>query len=350
MTKAEKWRILARIIAVSVPTGSLIGLGLGWLIGGTGESMVAGAVIGLLISAGIVSFDVTWALGLIPRRWREAPFLVVLITRSLVWLAVIVLGIGLPLFTVAGLSFSDVVDQTFLTVVAVTFVAALLGNFVGQVNRLLGRRVLVRLIVGRYHRPREEVRVFLLIDLRGSTQIAEQLGNLRYHAFLSQFISDVSASVVRYRGEVHRYVGDEVIVTWTAEAGLRDARCVKTVFAISDTLEEARPSYETDFGLVPTFWAGLHLGPVVTGEIGTIKHEIAFLGDTLNTAARIQQASRELHRPFLASAEVISALDLPGDIASESLGRIELRGVEDSVELFALTRADLSAPFPTLES
>ena len=338
MTQAEKWRTLGRALAFTIPPGALIGFGLGLLLGGAGASAAAGAVIGLLITAGMVTFNVSWAVGLIPRGWRESPFLVVLVTRSLVWLVVIIVGVSLPLLTVAGLSLADLVDQQFVIAVAGSFVAALVVNFVGQVNGLLGRGVLVGLILGRYHRPREEVRIFLLIDLRESTQIAERLGNLRYHAFLSRFISDVTAGVVRYRGEVHRYVGDEVILTWTAEEGLRDAGCVRAVFAVSDTLEAARTAYEADFGVVPSFWAGIHMGPVVTGEIGTVKHEIAFLGDTLNTASRIEQASKELRREVLASAAVISALDLPDDIGSESLGRIELRGVEDSVELFALTR------------
>lgn len=338
MTEAEKWRTLRQVLAATVPIGILIGVVLGWLIGGEGVSMVAGAVIGFLVSAGMVSFDVSWAVGLIPRAWRESPFLVVLLSRSLAWLAIIIVGIGLPLLTVAQVSLADVVDQAFVIAVVASFAAALLFNFVAQVNRLLGRRVLVRLILGRYHRPREEVRVFLLVDLRGSTQIAEQLGNFRYHAFLKRFISDVTASAMRYRGEVHRYVGDEVILTWTADEGLRDARCIKAVFAIADTLQAARPGYEADFGVMPDFWAGLHLGPVVAGEIGTIKHEIAYLGDTLNTAARIEQACKEFQRQFLASAEVVSSLDLPSEFASESLGRIELRGIENSLELFALTR------------
>ena len=231
MTEAEKWRALAQVLAVTVPVGTLIGFGLGWLIGGAGPSMAAGAVIGLLITAGIGAFNVSWAVGLIPRRWRESSFLTVLVTRSLVWLVVIVLGVSLPLLTVAGLSLADLVDQQFVISVTASFGAALLFNFLGQVNGLLGRGVLVGLILGRYHRPREEVRVFLLIDLRGSTQIAERLGNLRYHAFFSRFIGDVSASITRFRGEVHRYVGDEVILTWTAEEGLRDARCVRSVFA-----------------------------------------------------------------------------------------------------------------------
>lgn len=338
MTEAEKWRTLARALAVTGPPGALIGFGLSLLIGAAGASAAAGAVIGLSVTAGMVAFNVGWAVGLVPRGWRESPFLVVLVTRSLVWLLVIVLGVSLPLLTVAGVSFADLVDEQFVIAVAASFVATLLVNFVGQVNGLLGRGVLVGLILGRYHRPREEVRIFLLIDMRGSTQIAERLGNLRYHAFLSRFISDVTASVVRYRGEVHRYVGDEVILTWTAKEGLRDAGCVRAVFATSDTLDAARKEYEAEFGVVPGFWAGLHLGPVVTGELGTIKHEIAYLGDTLNVASRIEQAAKDLQRQVLASAAVLSAIDLPNDIASESLGRIQLRGVEDPVELFALTQ------------
>jgi adenylate cyclase len=338
VTDAEKWRTLARILAVTVPLGALIGSGLGWLIGGGGESMAAGALIGLLITAGMGSFNVSWSVGLIPRRWRDAPFLVVLLSRSLAWLAIIVVAVSLPLLTVAGLSSADLVDPQFVISIGASFAAALLFNFVAQVDGLLGRGVLVGLILGRYHRPREEVRVFLLIDLRESTQIAERLGNLRYHAFFSRFIGDVSASVVRHRGEVHRYVGDEVILTWTAEEGLRDARCVRAAFAISDTLEAARPAYEAEFGVVPRFWAALHLGPVVTGEIGTIKHEIAFLGDTLHEAARIQEAGKELRRQVVASAAVISALELPTDIAGERLGPIELRGVEGAMELFFIMR------------
>ena len=314
MTDAEKWRLLAKVLAFSVPGGLLIGLALGWFIGGTGASLASGAVTGVLVSMGFVSFEVSWAFELIPRRWREAPFLVVILSRSLVWLAILVAGIGLPLSLIVRVSLSELVDQTFVTVVAVSFVAALVANFVGQVNRLLGRGVLVHLIVGKYHRPRQETRVFLLIDLRESTQIAERLGNLRYHNFLKRFIADVTASVWRYRGEVHRYVGDQVILTWSAEEGLRDARCVEVVFAIADRLEAARPVYEADFRTAPSFWAGLHVGPVVTGEIGTIKHEIA-------------------------SAEVIAAVDLPSELTSKSIGAIKLRGVEDSVELFAIARA-----------
>ncbi len=337
MTRAEKWLTVTRVVAITAPLGVMVGLVPNVLGNDGSRSIVAGGLIGLLITVGMVSFEVSWAVELIPRRWREAPFLAVLVTRSLVWLAIIVIGISVPLLIVNQTPLSELTDPTIALSVGVSFAAALVINFIGQINRLLGRGVMVRLILGRYHRPREEVRIFLLIDLRGSTQIAERLGNLRYHGFLKRFISDVTINAMRHGGEVHRYVGDEVILTWKERSGLKDAACVESVFAMADAFETGGDEYMDDFGVVPSFWAGLHIGPVVTGEIGNVKHEIAYLGDALNTSARIEQACRQFQRPFLASADVVDALELPSDVEVESLGPIELRGRGSSMELFAIT-------------
>jgi adenylate cyclase len=340
MTRAEKWQTVVRVVAITAPLGIVVGV-VPNILGNDGiRSIVAGGLIGLLITIGMVSFEVSWAVGLPARRWREAPFLVVLVTRSLVWLMVIVVGISVPLLTVARTPPSDLTTAATAVSIGASFVAALVINFIGQVNRLLGRGVMIGLILGRYHRPREEERIFLLIDLRGSTQIAEQLGNLRYHGFLKRFIADVTTEIVRRGGEVHRYVGDEVIATWSKQRGVSDAACVLCVFAITDALDGARAEYDAEFGVTPAFWAGLHVGPVVTGEVGTVKHEIVHLGDTLNTSARIQEACRTFGRPFLASTDVIGAIDLPSDVSTESLGPIDLRGVGSSIELVALSRAE----------
>lgn len=338
MTRGEKWQTVIRVVAMTAPFGIVVGL-VPNLLGNEGTSaIVAGGLIGLLITIGMVAFEVSWTVELIPRGWREASFLAILISRSLVWLTIIVVGISVPLLTIGQNRLNELATPTTGIAVGIGFLAALVINFIGQVNRLLGRGVMVRLILGRYHRPREEVRIFLLIDLRGSTRIVEQLGNLRYHGFLKRFISDVTINGIRHGGEVHRYVGDEVILTWTERSGLKDAACVESVFAIADTFENSSDEYMDEFGVVPSFWAGLHIGPVVTGEIGNLKHEIVYLGDTLNTASRIEQACREYQRSFLASADIVEVLDLSPHVTAESLGHVELRGVAAPVELFSLDR------------
>ena len=92
--------------------------------------------------------------------------------------------------------------------------------------------------------------------------------------------------------------------------------------------------------------AGLHCGPVVTGEMGSVKREIVFLGDTVNTAARIQELCRETGDRVLASADLIDRLELPPGIAKRSLGDLRLRGKGADLALYALTKAPPRAGRP----
>jgi adenylate cyclase len=78
---------------------------------------------------------------------------------------------------------------------------------------------------------------------------------------------------------------------------------------------------------------------VVTGEMGSVKKEIVFLGDTVNTAARIQDLCRQTGDRVLASADLIDRLELPPGVAKRSLGDLRLRGKGAGLELYALTEA-----------
>ena len=152
--------------------------------------------------------------------------------------------------------------------------------------------------------------------------------------------ADVTESIVAQRGAIYKYVGDEIIVTWPLAAGLRDAHCVHACFDALEQLDERAKAYIRDFGHRANFRAALHCGPVAIGELGTIKMEIAFLGDTMNTAARLQQACRDTGQRVLASAALVNRLAaLPPGIAKRSIGRLRLRGKENEIELYALTAA-----------
>ena len=82
--------------------------------------------------------------------------------------------------------------------------------------------------------------------------------------------------------------------------------------------------------------------------MGSVKKEIVFLGDTVNTAARIQELCRQTGDRVLASADLIDRLELPPGVAKRSLGDLRLRGKGADLSLYALTkgpfgRADASA-------
>jgi adenylate cyclase len=211
-------------------------------------------------------------------------------------------------------------------------------NLFFVLRRLLGPRTLRALVTGRYHRPRQERRIVLFMDLVGSTALAEKLGDLAFHGFLNQVFYDVSDPVLETGGEIYRYVGDEVIVTWTFAHGIRDAACIRCVFDIINRLAARRADYQQRFGAIPRLRCALHAGNLIVGEMGEFKREIVMLGDIMNATARIEEVCRTTGHDVIAAAEVVHALSaLPAGIQAESLGVIPLRGKTAALELFALT-------------
>ena len=89
-------------------------------------------------------------------------------------------------------------------------------------------------------------------------------------------------------GEIYEYVGDEVVLTWKEERGIKDANCIRVFFDIDSVIEKKTQRYLDQFGVVPEYKAGVHVGEVMTAEIGDLKRGLVFNGDVLNTGARIQ--------------------------------------------------------------
>lgn len=76
-------------------------------------------------------------------------------------------------------------------------------------------------------------------------------------------------------GEVYQYLGDEMVITWTASEARERARPLACFFAIEQALEQAAPEFERDFGAVPRLRAALHAGPVIAGEVGESRRAAA---------------------------------------------------------------------------
>ncbi len=266
---------------------------------------------------------------------RQAPFLVYLGLRSLFYLGVILFMEAAVNWLMPG-SNGETAPITRADILFSLAVSVGYNLFFG-VDSLLGSGVLFAFIAGRYHRPRIEERALLFIDMRSSTAIAERLGELRFLDFLNRFITDLSLAIAEAGGDVHKYVGDEIIATWPLAAGRNDAGCVRACFAALDRLAARSADYEREFGLSADFRAGLHCGPVVVGELGYLKKEIALIGDAMNTAARIQQACRDTGCRVLASAALLERLvALPPGVGGRTLGLLPLRGKERAIELYAL--------------
>jgi adenylate cyclase len=332
--------LLARICAYSAFLGAAYGAIAVKLTEGSfaSASMLNGAAIGVMTTILCAGLDLMVMPTRLGAQIEHAPFIVVVLAKGL-WYGVAVtlaMILGTHLFGDEPWSWRE---TRFQVTVALSFLVAQLVSFTIVLSGHLGHGVLRNLATGRYHRPREEARVFLFVDMISSTTIAERIGPTAFLTLLDRFATDLAEPVIEHHGSIYRYVGDEVIVTWPEAKGIADANCVRCVLAMRAAIALRAAAYRNAFGLVPEFRAALHAGAVVAGEMGTAKREIVLLGDAVNTTARIEAACRELGHDSLLSGVLLERLQLPPGVSARPVGPIELRGKAQPMPLYALVAA-----------
>jgi adenylate cyclase len=224
----------------------------------------------------------------------------------------------------------------FLFFIAGFFVfGTVLMNFLSQINKKFGPGNLLFMFLGRYHHPRIEDRIFLFIDLKDSTTIAEKLGHIRYSRLLQSFFNDLNYVLPKYHGDIYQYVGDEAVVTWKKQAGLKDLNCIRFHYAFRKRIDRRSGYYQKKYSLVPDFKAGLNMGEVTAAEVGILKREIAYHGDVLNTAARIQQLCNEYGKSILTTQSVVVYLP-KRDFNIQLLGEKILKGKVKPEKIYSI--------------
>ncbi|MGB5873790.1 MAG: adenylate/guanylate cyclase domain-containing protein [Bacteroidota bacterium] len=213
---------------------------------------------------------------------------------------------------------------------------SILLNFVLQVSRKFGPGNLSKLITGKYQNPKEEERIFLFLDLKGSTTIAEQLGHKAYSRFLRDCYHDLTDVVLANRAEIYQYVGDEVVLSWGVQEGLDDLSCLKTFFAYEEKLQDRESYYRQRYATSPEFKGGMDMGIVTAAEIGDIKREIAYHGDVLNTASRIQGQCKVFEKSLLVSGNLARNLTRMNGFVKNLVGELELRGKKKAVAVYSI--------------
>ncbi|WP_192347346.1 adenylate/guanylate cyclase domain-containing protein [Algoriphagus sp. Y33] len=212
----------------------------------------------------------------------------------------------------------------------------LIINFVNQVNKKYGPGVLAPLLLGRYRNPKEENRIFMFMDLKSSTTIAEQLGHLKYSSFIRDCFWDINKVLFPFRAQVYQYVGDEIVVTWPVSVGVKNHFCIRFYFACKQQFLSRAEHYKTTYGLLPEFKAGMHMGKVTAVEIGEIKKDIAYHGDTLNTAARIQGVCNDYKENIIVSDYVIERLGIDPRMKVKTLDKVLLRGKTEKIGIVSV--------------
>ncbi|MEO8067273.1 MAG: adenylate/guanylate cyclase domain-containing protein [Flavobacteriales bacterium] len=209
-----------------------------------------------------------------------------------------------------------------------------------QVEEALGRRMLFGALLGWYDKPKAQERIVLTMDLQGSTALAERMGDMRYFRFLNFTHSLMTDAVLHNEAEIHKYVGDEVIFTWTMRTGARNHNCLDLCFDVAESIKEHEQFFRDEFGAVPQFWAAVHGGRVITAQVGHIKRVIDHSGDVMNTVSRMLGLCKDLNERLLVSGELLERLGDIGDRFTIGVEQIlPVKGRKREVRVHSVRRA-----------
>lgn len=283
-------------------------------------------------------------------RMRRLPFGCIIFLKSLLYLvslafagACVLLAFRLFLFSPAELaSIMGTVTPRFLISISVWLTTCILAiNFVMEVRRKVGPGNLSALFTGRYRRPRIEDRIFLFLDLKASTTIAERLGPEKYSLLLRQCFYDLNDVVLTYRAQIYQFVGDEVVLTWLNQDPDSPSRSLRAFFDFEEKLRSRKALYERKFGVVPIFRGGIDVGDVTATEVGDIKREIAYHGDPLNTAARLLELSKDYGQRLVISGKMKAEISSSSEFIIEHQGEVRLRGKTEKVAIYTVNHDKL---------
>lgn len=283
-------------------------------------------------------------------RIRRLPYSVLLLFRVVLYFIITLTSIYILLIVYlksnglesSSLSEPKIVEEInnvyFLSNINILYLLLVIlsVSFLWQLKPFFGKGIIFNYLVGKYHKPVSEERIFMFLDLDNATTLAEKLGSEKYSLLLSDFFNDLDSAFNKTRGSVHQYVGDEVVVIWKIKKGLKNNNCLKSYFLAMEILVKNKDYYLNKYKILPSFKASLHLGKVTITEVGASKKEIAYHGDTINTASRICASARTIGNNILISKEVYDRLNKDDNIIYEDLGEHNFKGKNKKIHIYSV--------------
>jgi adenylate cyclase len=205
-----------------------------------------------------------------------------------------------------------------------------------EISSLLSSRFFYNYFTGQYHHPMQEERIFMFVDVKSSTSMAETLGDILYSKLLQDLFNDFTDAILASRAEIYQYAGDEIILTWKTASGLKEERCLYCFYLLKQSINSRKEYYIEHYSFVPKFKAGMHIGTAITTWVGKVKKEIVYHGDLLNTTSRIQCKCNDFNHDFVVSEAIKEAFlkDLP--VTYTHQGEILLRGKAKPMKLYTV--------------
>jgi adenylate cyclase len=186
-------------------------------------------------------------------------------------------------------------------------------------------------------------------DIRGFTPMSDSSSGVAIIDLLNSVFEILNATLRTRGGEVLKFLGDGMLVTFSFAEVSRVEVCRRALDAATESMQRiaALNTARAAAGSPPVrVDIALHIGEVLYGNIGAADRlDFTVIGPAVNEVARIEALCEPLDQAVLVSAEFATAVEDAG-AHLRSLGHHELRGVREAKEIFALTPSSTSSLWP----
>jgi class 3 adenylate cyclase/tetratricopeptide (TPR) repeat protein len=192
---------------------------------------------------------------------------------------------------------------------------------------------------GRVQGERRQVTV-LFADLSGYTALSERRDPEEVGALSDEVLREFTAAVYQYEGYVEKFAGDAVTALFGAPVAHEDdpERALRAALAMRERLAAVNRRWQERLGSELQLHVGIHSGMVVAGDVGhDLRLQYTVMGDTINTASRLQAAARP--GQILVSRDTYRLTHEAFTFAA--LEPVQIKGKRAPLTVFELLRARL---------
>lgn len=175
----------------------------------------------------------------------------------------------------------------------------------------------------------------LMSDVRNFTTLSESITPEELVSIMNKYFTAMVEIIHRHAGEVDKFIGDGILAIF----GLDDQQQgPQNAVSAATEMAAAAAKLSVELGQTIKVGLGIHYGEVIAGRIGSPdRQEFTFIGDTVNTAARLESASKDLGKEIVVSQAVFEMLGQASRAAAwQAVGFMSLKGKKQQIETFAL--------------
>jgi adenylate cyclase len=298
-----------------------------------GRPVVNGVLDAVIVGTGVGLFEQFYVQSRRGRWLRSMHPLKSISIYTVFVVAIFILAIHLTHLVLGELGTLPIVYRRLPSALPIVITYSVVGIVVMRVAHFIGIDTLFHLMIGTYHRPVVEEKVLMFLDINDSTALAARLGAIETKSFLGKFLFDISAPITNNDGEIYLYKGDGLIALWAWRQAVSGGRILQAIDAVFAAVERERAAYLDQFGAVPDFRIGVHGGEVVVSEQGDTKRAIGIYGNTINIAARMEEAAKVHGVACVISGDVARALPGSPDRLAP-IGHEKVRGIAIEIPIF----------------